>query len=323
MNPKRGILLVNLGSPEAPSAAAVRRYLRELLMDPRVLDLNFPARWLLVHGLILPRRPRRVARHYQRIWTDAGSPLTVISENTRRRLQEQTRLPVALGMRYGRPDIFSGLAQLRLSQPPPEEILLVPLYPHYTPATWDSAVDRTREELVRLGWRARLTVLPPFYRRPDYLAALTVSIRDHLTVSDHVLFSYHGVPLRHLRHRWPGDPADYREQCHFTTGQIARRLALPPENYSTTFQSRFGREPWCQPCTAAELARLADRGVKKLAVVCPSFVSDCLETLDEIGNIGKEIFLARGGQSFQLIPCLNEHPLWVNALRDWIENYRE
>ncbi|MDR2462459.1 MAG: ferrochelatase [Verrucomicrobiales bacterium] len=313
----RAVLLVNLGSPDSPSAADVRRYLREFLMDEHVIDSGLLTRWFVVNCLILPRRPAVSARNYQKIWTSQGSPLTVAAKNLQRALQQQTARPVALGMRYGKPSIAGALAELRAAHPQLEEILLIPLYPHYTVSTWETAVAKTRAELSKLRWNVRLAPLPPFYRQPAYLNALTVSIREHLTVSDYLLFSYHGVPQRHLRHRFPNDDADYREQCHFTTEQTARRLALPAGGYSTSFQSRFGGEPWCEPYTDKELIRLADSGVKNIAVVCPSFVADCLETLEEIGLTGRRHFLARGGQTFQLIPCLNEHPLWMNALRDW------
>ncbi|MDR1305802.1 MAG: ferrochelatase [Verrucomicrobiales bacterium] len=323
MHPRRAILLVNLGSPDAPTVSAVRRYLREFLMDGRVLDTNFLLRWLIVHCLVLPRRPRRSARAYQQIWTAAGSPLTVSGQRLRDLLQQQTALPVALGMRYGNPSIRAALEQLRAHRQRPGEILLLPLYPHYTPATWETAVAKTRAELARLRWRVPLTVLPPFYREPAYLAALTASIREPLAVSgaDYVLFSYHGIPLQQLRHKFPGDRADYRAQCQATTAAVAARLALSAGAYSTAFQSRFGRAPWCQPYTDREIIRLANSGVKHLAVVCPAFVADCLETLEEIGLAGRDRFRANGGETFRLIPCLNNHPLWVTALRDWAEHY--
>jgi ferrochelatase len=219
----------------------------------------------------------------------------------------------------------AGLERLRAQHPDLDELLLIPLYPHYAMATWETVAVKTRAELVALRWRVPLTVLPPFHREPAYLDALAAVVREHLAAggADYVLFSYHGIPLRHLRHRFPGDRADYREQCRRTSEAVAKRLSLPAGGYSTSFQSRFGREPWCEPYTDRELIRLASSGVKNLAVACPAFVADCLETLEEIGLTGRASFLASGGETFRLIPCLNEHPLWVAALRDWAENFPE
>jgi ferrochelatase len=199
-------------------------------------------------------------------------------------------------------------------------------------------VIKTKEDLASLGWNIRLTALPPFYNQNSYLEALTASIREQHHATDYLLFSYHGVPLRHLKQEDPtgchclaspnccqtpstAHASCYRHQCYFTTEQVAKRLSLAPGQHSTSFQSRFGREPWCQPYTDEELIRLAKSGVKRISVACPAFVSDCLETLEEIGMVGKESFLANGGESFRLITCLNEHPRWVETLRDWSEHF--
>ena len=339
MKPHRGILLVNLGSPDSCSVPAVRRYLREFLMDERVIDTNPILRWIIVNCFVLPRRPHNTAHAYRQVWTDEGSPLMASSQKLRSLLQQQTSLPVALGMRYGNPSIRSALTSLRAQHPGLEEILLIPLYPHYAMATWETVVIKAREELAALDWQIPLISLPPFYRQPNYLDALANSIREQLPARyDHLLFSYHGVPLRHLQqqdptHSHPPDQHEccqtpsparatcYRHQCRVTTTLTAELLGLPDGKYSTSFQSRFGKEPWCQPYTDLELICLANNGVKHLAVVCPAFVTDCLETLEEIGMTGKASFLANGGESFHLIPCLNEHPQWVAALRDWSENF--
>jgi ferrochelatase len=339
MNPNRGILLVNLGSPDSTAVPDVRCYLREFLMDERVIDTNPLLRWIVAHCLV---SPRNTACAYRRIWTAQGSPLITTSKNLQRQLQQQTPQPIALGMRYGNPSIRAGLETLRAQaqHPRPREILLIPLYPHYAMATWESAITKTREDLASLGWNPRLTTLPPFYNQPPYLDALAANIREQHPAAGHLLFSYHGLPLRHLKQKDPTghhclaapdccqtpSPAHascYRHQCQHTTAQIAKRLSLAPGQYTTAYQSRFGKEPWCHPVTGEELIRLAKSGTKHISVTCPSFIADCLETLEEIGITGKETFLANGGETFRLITCLNEHPRWIETLRDWSEHFPE
>ncbi len=326
----KGVLLVNLGSPDSPSVPDVRRYLREFLMDGRVLDVNWLARFCIVNFAILPSRPRQSAHAYQSIWTPAGSPLIVISRNVATQLQRRVPVPVELAMRYQNPSIPSALRQL--AGRGVDEVLVVPLFPHYAMSSYETAAERVKEVAVAVAPNMRLTIQPPYFEAPDYVAALVGSARPFLDEPfDHLLFSFHGIPERHLRKSDPTgghclstgaccetpSPAHatcYRAQCFKTVAAFAAQAGLAKEKYSVAFQSRLGRDPWLRPYTDEELARLAARGVKRLLVICPAFVSDCLETIEEIGLRGRETFLAAGGTQFQLIPCLNEHPLWLSAL---------
>ncbi|HUU46091.1 MAG TPA: ferrochelatase [Acidobacteriota bacterium] len=334
--PGRGVLLVNLGSPASASTGDVRRYLREFLMDGRVLDIPFPLRALLVNAIIVPFRARKSAEAYRSIWTAEGSPLVVNSRKMRDRLAEQVPMPVALGMRYGRPAITDGLRDLTEQMGSGlREVFLVPLYPHYAMSTVETVVVRTRSALRRIDPAVRLTVLPPFYGDPLYVEALAASAAEHLRSDyDHLLFSYHGLPQRHLRKTDPtGDhcltspdccqvasPAFatcYRAQSLATTRAFVARAGVPEGKYSVAFQSRFGRDVWLEPFADAEIVRLAQEGVRRLLVICPAFTADCLETLEEIGIRGRESFLAAGGHDLRLLPCLNDHPLWIDALARW------
>ena len=330
-----GILLVNTGSPDSPSVEDVRAYLDEFLMDGRVLDFPYPIRRLIVSLFILPSRSRHSAEAYRSIWWDEGSPLIAISRRVQQKLQDRIDAPVALAMRYGHPSIQQGLQELldrRVNR-----LLLVPLFPHYAMSTYESIVAAVRQTLSRLSPETSLDVLPPFYDDPLYIDALAASARDHLAEGfDHLLFSYHGLPERHLRKTDPtgkhclvvpdccnvASPAHatcYRAQVFRTTQAFVRRARVPEGKYSIAFQSRLGRDRWLLPATDAELARLASIGVKKLLLICPAFVSDCLETLEEIGIGGREAFLGAGGLEFRLIPCLNDHPRWIDVLAQWCE----
>jgi protoporphyrin/coproporphyrin ferrochelatase len=326
----KGLLLVNLGSPNSPSVPDVRRYLREFLMDGRVLDVNWLARFCIVNFAILPRRPQKSAHAYQSIWTPAGSPLIAISRNVAKALQQRLPVPVALAMRYQNPSIPDAIA--RLADPGVDEALVVPLFPQYAMSSYETAVERVKEVAARLAPRMRLRFQPPFFEHPDYIAALVGSAREFLAEPfDHLLFSFHGLPERHLRKSDPTgshclgsqnccqtpSPAHatcYRAQCFKTVAAFVRAAGLAEGRYSVAFQSRLGRDPWLKPYTDVELVRFPAGGVKRLLVICPAFVSDCLETLEEIGIRGRESFLQAGGSQFKLIACLNEHPLWLGAL---------
>ncbi|MCX7852429.1 MAG: ferrochelatase [Caldilineales bacterium] len=326
----RGVLLVNTGSPDSPAVADVRRYLDQFLMDGRVLDLPWPLRRAIVSLFILPKRPQRSAAAYRAIWWPEGSPQIVIGRRLAERLQRELATPVALAMRYGHPSIAAGLREL-LRQGV-DDLLLVPLFPHYAMSTTGSIVAETQAALARLRPGLSWRVLPPFYADPRYIAALVAGARPYLDAGyDHLLFSYHGLPERHLRKTDPTgrhclrvadccaqpSPAHatcYRHQVLRTTALFAEAAGVPADHYSVAFQSRLGRDRWLQPATADELVRLARRGVRRLLVICPAFVADCLETLEEIGMNGRETFLAAGGEQFTLIPALNDHPDWVKAL---------
>jgi ferrochelatase len=325
----KAVLLVNLGSPDAPSVGAVRRYLNEFLMDGRVIDVAWPWRRLIV-GLILLKRPRESARAYAKIWTREGSPLVVTSQRLQARLQARLPVPVELAMRYQHPSIPA--AMRRLAARGAREVLLIPLFPHYAMSSFETAVVRVRAVAAQMTPAPRVVVQPPCFDDPDYLAALAASAQPHLSGGyDHLLFSFHGLPERHL---YKADPTGgnclrvsdcctapspahatcYRAQCFKTVAGVVRLAGIPPEKYSVTFQSRLGNDPWLKPYTDFELQALPKRGVKKLLVICPAFVADCLETLEEIGLRGRATFLQAGGREFAQIPCLNEQPRWIEAL---------
>jgi protoporphyrin/coproporphyrin ferrochelatase len=333
----KGVLLVNLGSPDSPSVPDVRRYLREFLMDERVIDTPWPLRAFVVHGCILPFRPRHSAHAYRSVWTREGSPLVASGLRVTAALRYRLELPVELAMRYQRPSIEEALTNLARRNV--DEVLLIPLFPHYAMSSYETAVARVREVLGQVAPRMTLTVQPPYYAAPDYIEALVASAREHLDGDyDHLLFSFHGVPERQIRKSDPtgchclktanccevASPAHatcYRAQCFQTMKAFVARARVPAGKYSIAFQSRLGRDRWLAPSTEGELQRLAANDVKKLLVICPAFVADCLETIEEIGIRGRETFLAAGGTGFAQIPCLNEHPLWLAALENMVERF--
>lgn len=308
---------------------AVRRYLREFLMDPRVLDVNWFVRLGIVHLGILPRRPKQSAHAYQAIWTPEGSPLVVISRKVQAALQKKLGIPVELAMRYQQPSIADVIRRLEREA---GEVVVIPLFPHYAMSSYETAVERVREVVAKLAPQMKILVQPPFYDHPEYIGALVGSARDFLQRGyDHLLFSFHGLPERHLRKSDPtrahclkapnccevasaAHATCYRAQCFRTVAAFVQQAGIPAAKTSVSFQSRLGRDPWLRPYTDHELPRLAEQGVKRLLVICPAFVSDCLETLEEIGLRGRESFLSAGGSEFALIPCMNDHPLWIEAL---------
>jgi len=331
-----GVLLVNLGTPDAPDPAAVRRYLREFLGDPRVLDMPALARWLLLRLVILPFRPRRSAEAYAKIWTPRGSPLLANGEDLRDAVARDlgSDYAVVLGMRYGRPSLREAAEQLAGADV--ARILALPLFPQYSEAATGSAVARLREELARAD-APPVEVLPPFYAEPRFVAALAQLTAPRLAAfqPDHVLMSYHGLPERQVRSTDASgahclvrtDCCDeigianrscYRAHCFATTRALAGALGLAPECCSLAFQSRLGRTPWIRPYTDLVLPELAGRGVRRLAVLCPSFVADCLETLEEIGIRARAAWGSLGGEAFELIPCLNADPAWARTIADWM-----
>jgi ferrochelatase len=332
----KGILLVNLGSPDSTSVSDVRRYLNEFLMDERVIDTAWPIRRFIV-GMILINRPKESAHAYEKIWTKEGSPLVVTSQNVQRRLQELIKMPVELAMRYRNPSIPGAVR--KLAEQGVDDLLLIPLFPHYAMSSFETAVERVKEVARKIAPRMRIEVQPPFYKNADYIAALVTSAQEYLKKDyDYLLFSYHGLPERHLKKSDPtgshclaredccevASPAHetcYRAQCFQTTAAFVQQAGVPREKYSVSFQSRLGKDPWLKPYTDFELERLAKQGVKKLLVICPAFVADCLETIEEIGIRGRETFMQAGGQEFSQIPCLNEHPLWIEALEGMINRF--
>lgn len=329
------VLLINLGSPDSTKVSDVRRYLNEFLMDARVLDVAWPLRRFIV-GMILINRPRESAHAYAQIWTKEGSPLVVTSRNVQRELQRRAGdgLIVELAMRYQNPSIESAIENLRRQDV--KDVLVFPLFPHYAMSSFETAVVRAQEVAARIAPRMRLKIAEPYYNDPDYIAALVASAADFLKADyDHLLFSFHGLPERHLRKADPTgthclarpdccetpSPAHrtcYRAQCFATVRAFVEAASVPAEKFSVSFQSRLGRDPWLKPYTDFELERLAKSGVKKMRVICPAFVSDCLETLEEIAMRGRQTFLEAGGEDYALIPCLNEHPRWLDALEKMV-----
>jgi ferrochelatase len=326
---RQAVLLVNLGSPASPATGDVKNYLDEFLMDPYVLDVPALVRTVLVRGLILNTRPAKSGAAYAKIWTGEGSPLIAISKRTRARLEERMQLPVGLAMRYGEPSIVHGLAEVLQRAGEIDELIVVPLYPHYAMAstkTVEVAVERALE-----GTTVAYRFVAPFYDDPGYLDALAARVRLGTPAgADFLLFSYHGIPQRHVRKMDPtgahclqsadccAQPSPawatcYRHQVIATMDGVARRLDLGSGAYGFAFQSRLGGG-WLEPFTDKELVALPQRGVKRLAVVCPSFVADCLETLEEMEMRGRETFLAAGGETFTYVSALNDDPAWIDAL---------
>ncbi|MER3463549.1 MAG: ferrochelatase [Chitinophagaceae bacterium] len=336
---KRAIVLMNLGSPNSTEVKDVKKYLDEFLMDERVIDKPWLFRALLVKGIIVPFRAPKSAEAYKSIWTEKGSPLIIISKQLRDALKKEVEEPVAIAMRYGNPSPKSAFDELLGKNPDLEEVIAVPLYPHYAMSSYETAVEYAKEQHQKGGYQFKLTTIKPYYDNEEYLNALCESIKSFLNDDyDQILFSYHGVPERHIL---KGDitgqhclkvpnccdvPSEahkycYRHQCWTTTKLVTELLGIPKDKLGFSFQSRLGRDPWLQPYTAVRLAELPKEGVKKILVVCPAFVSDCLETLEEIAEEGKEIFLHNGGERFEMIPCLNVHPLWVGAIAKWVKEY--
>ena len=313
---RTAILLVNLGTPEAPTRGAVRRYLKEFLSDPRVVEIPRPLWWLILNGIILNLRPAKSAAKYAKIWDKDGSPLRVHTERQAKLLrgylgaQGRSALLVDYAMRYGSPAIDSALA--RLKQQRCERILVLPLYPQYAASTTATALDAVSDFFRRTRNIPELRMVKHFHDHPAYVAALAESVRKHWAQHgkpDRLLMSFHGLPRYTLER---GDP--YHCECQKTARLLAAALALAPEQYQLSFQSRFGRAEWLQPYTAATLAHWGKQGLRRVDVICPGFVADCLETLEEIGMEGKAEFLKAGGMEFHAIPCLNESDAWIQAL---------
>lgn len=337
---KRGILLMNLGSPDSTDRKDVKRYLDEFLMDERVIDKPWLLRWLLVKGIITPFRAAKSAAAYKTIWTEEGSPLVVLTRKLREALQRQLDEPIEIAMRYGSLTPGKGFDALLQRQPALEEVIAVPLYPHYAMSSYETAVEHARRSHREKKYPFALKFIKPFYNETAYIAALAESIKPHLDQPhDHILFSYHGIPARHIHRDDPkalrrclesdggcapgsaGYATCYKRQVFETTRLVMQALGIPPERYSLSFQSRLGKG-WLEPFTDVRLEQLPAEGKKKLLILCPAFISDCLETLEEIEERGQEIFMKAGGEAYHMIPCLNIHPAWVNTLGGWIDQVK-
>ena len=327
-----GLLLLNLGTPDSPNTPDVRRYLREFLMDPRVLDINGLSRWLLVNGVIAPFRSPKSAAAYKTVWLPEGSPLLVYGVALREAMQQALGqgYKVALGMRYGRPGAQGALAELAGC----ERIIVLPLYPQFASASTASSLAQINELAAQMAVPPPLHIIQDFYDHPAFIHAQAELAREAVAQADHVLFSYHGVPERqlktteHAEHCLAKDyaccakivPANrhcYRAQCQATTSALIKALNLDPEHTTQSFQSRLGKTPWIQPFTDEVLPELA-KTVKTLAVLTPSFTADCLETIEEIGDRASEQFIQAGGESLLRVPCVNATQPWVDGLAEWV-----
>jgi len=315
-----GILLTNLGTPDAPTPSALRRYLGEFLWDRRVVDVPRLLWWLILHGIILRTRPARSARAYQKVWSDEGSPLMTTSRHQQQQLQQQLdvhapgRYVVELGMRYGNPSIASALG--RLHHASIDTITVLPLYPQNSCSTTASTLDAVSDAFRCTRSVPHLRFIADYHDHPLYIQALAESVREQWQereAGEKLLFSFHGTPRRF---RDEGDP--YYRQCMKTAELVATELALPEEQWLVTFQSRFGREEWLQPYTDKTLEQLARDGTKRVDVICPGFSADCLETLEEIAGENRELFLHAGGEEFCYVPALNERDAHIAMMAQLI-----
>ena len=331
---QQGVLLINLGTPDNHTPKAVKRYLREFLNDPRVVDIPMPWRSILVNGIIVPFRYKKSAAAYQQIWSEKGSPLLYFTQAMQEALAMRLGPDylVALGMRYGNPSIASALRALEGC----EKIHIIPLFPQYSSAATGSAIEKALK-CISDAWNApALHIVNEFYEHPGFIAACAEEIKQAIAKDpvDKLVFSYHGLPERHIDksecraacNHQEACPAVtsanaycYRAQCYATTRALAAAVGLSEDQYEVAFQSRLGRTPWIKPYTDLLLPELKKQGVKKIAVVSPSFIADCLETLEEINIRTREQWLALGGENFIYIPCVNASPRWIDALVDLIQ----
>lgn len=340
MRHKKAILMVNLGSPDSTSVPDVRRYLDEFLMDKYVIDVPYLLRLLIVKCFVLPFRPKKSAEAYASIWWEEGSPLIVLSKRLLKKVLKKSKFPIGLAMRYANPSIKTGIEQLLSDHPDLEEIMLFPLYPHYAMATTLTVVEKTKDVLKKDFPHLKLSYVESYYKDQRYIQTLANSIKQYLDSSkaDHLLFSFHGVPERHVKKTDPtgkhclkvqnccektcydAQRFCYRHHVVQTALLVVRELGLTKDQYTISFQSRLGKDPWLAPATDETVEHLAKQGIKSLAVACPAFVSDCLETLEEIGEEAKEIFEEHGGKEFTLIPCLNDDDRWVKTVVELMED---
>jgi len=323
--PTTGILLINLGSPDAPTTPALRRYLAEFLADPRVTEMPRWLWWLILHGIILRVRPRRSALKYQKIWTETGAPLLNISNSQIQAIHQAVEahffgpMMVALGMRYGSPSIAAGLEYLR--QANARRILILPLYPQYSSATTGSVFDAVADVLKRWRWLPDIRFISHYHDHPGYIHALSTQIKNYWNkhgIPDKLLFSFHGIPKRFFL---AGDP--YYCECQETARLVTEQLELSKEKWQVVFQSRFGREEWLKPYTDHTLAALGKKGVGRVDVICPGFAADCLETLEEIDIENRQIFIQAGGKEFHYIPALNDNVEHIQALLELVVQHTQ
>ena len=326
--------MINLGSPDSTSIKDVRKYLDEFLMDERVIGKSYWFRWFLVKVIILNTRPRKSAKAYKKIWWKEGSPLIVLSKRLFDKVTKLVKFPVALAMRYGTISIFKGLKEL--DDKGVKNITVLPLYPHYAMSSYETVVEKVKDEVKTNFPHLKIKTVEPFYNDKKYIDLLCKKIKSTISKIeyDHILFSYHGIPISHLK---ISDPTNshcykvkdccnnhsdahkfcYKHQVLETTELVIKKLKIDKNKYSNAFQSRLPNEAWLKPYTDDELVRLAKEGKKKLVIVTPAFVTDCLETLEEIAMEGKEEFLEAGGESYHYVPCLNDDDDWAKLISKW------
>ena len=326
--------MINLGSPDSTSIPDVKRYLDEFLMDKRVIGKSYWFRWFLVKIIILNTRPKKSAKAYKKIWWKEGSPLIVLSKRLFNKVKKLVKIPVALAMRYGSMSIINGLKEL--NEIGVNEVIVLPLYPHYAMSSYETVVEKVKKE-VRLKFPSiKLKIIDPFYNNKSYIKLLSNKIKETLkkVKYDHILFSYHGIPVSHLKisdttnkHCYKvknccsvksdAHKTCYKHQVLETTELVVKELKIDKSKYSNAFQSRLPNEAWLKPYTDSELVRLAKKGIKNLVIVTPAFVTDCLETLEEIAMEGKEEFLDSGGKNYYYVPCLNDDKDWSKLISSW------
>ena len=330
----KGLLMINLGSPDSTSVKDVKKYLDEFLMDERVIGKSYWFRWFLVKVIILNTRPKKSAKAYKKIWWKEGSPLIVLSRRLFEKVLKLVKFPVALAMRYGSISIINGLKEL--DEKGVKNVTVLPLYPHYAMSSYETVVEKVKDEVKTNFPHLKIKTVKPFYKEKNYIDLLCNKIKATIDKIDydHILFSYHGIPISHLK---ISDPTNshcykvknccsvhskahefcYKHQVIETTEAVINKLKIDKNKYSNAFQSRLPNEAWLKPYTDDELVRLAKEGKKRLVVVTPAFVTDCLETLEEIAMEGKEEFLEAGGESYHYVPCLNDDDDWAALISKW------
>jgi len=333
---KKGVVLINLGTPDKPEKKEVKAYLSEFLMDKYVIDTPYFSRLLLVKGIILNTRPEKSARAYKKVWTDRGSPLLYHSEDLLGKVQNKIANPVELAMRYNTPAISTAIQNL--IKKGCDKILFFPLYPQYAMSSTLTVQEKVEDEMKKIANNIPFEFVPPFYDDNDYINLLANTMRPYLekVQYDYVLFSYHGLPVRQLQKvdptkshcysvenccsiKSPAHEFCYKHQSFTITEKVAEQLKLEAGKFGSSFQSRLGRTEWVKPFTDEQLIDLPNRGIKKLLVVTPSFVADCLETIEEIGMGGKSTFLENGGEIYDLVSCLNSDSRWADLISNWVK----
>lgn len=336
----KGVLIINLGSPDSTSTKDVRKYLDEFLMDERVIDMPYWKRFLLVKGIILNTRPKKSAAAYKKIWRKKGSPLEVISEQFTNKLRDEIDIPVALGMRYGSMSMEKAFQEL--VDQGVTDVFMIPMYPHFAMSSYETVEVKANELISKNHPQVKLELFPVFYNEPNYIKAMVSNIKNQLEGVDyeHILFSYHGLPERHIlladttksHCKLDGSCCNttsvahktcYRHQCFETTKEIVKQLAIEGKTYSNSFQSRLLKDPWIKPYTDLEFERFPKEGIKKLVVITPAFTVDCLETLEEIAMEGKKQFLDAGGKKYKHIKCMNDNDDWISVVANWSKEWQQ